>query len=74
MMFVTPDPDTNVIIRRETSEPDCSVCVDKAPKKICNPRHLTLRGAVNTSVDFTCSHPQDYFTVEINSEIGTKLQ
>ncbi|XP_075995254.1 CUB domain-containing protein 1 [Genypterus blacodes] len=69
IMFVTPDPDTNIMIDRDAVEPDCSVCVDKAQKKICNPRHVTLRDALNTSVDFTCAQPQDYYKVEINREI-----
>ncbi|KAM4630925.1 CUB domain-containing protein 1 [Polymixia lowei] len=68
-MAVTPDPNTIVIISRDTKEPDCSVCVDEEPKQKCNPRQLTLRDVRNTSVEFTCPQPQEVFKVEINREI-----
>ncbi|XP_075961597.1 CUB domain-containing protein 1 [Anarhichas minor] len=67
MMSVMPDPDTIITIRRQTSEPDCSVCMNKEPDQICKPTYLTLNS--NTSVEFTCPQPQDVFTVEINREI-----
>lgn len=69
-MSVTPDPNTIVIISRVTKEPDCSVCVDQAPKQKCNPQTLRLAVPQNTSVEFTCPRPQDVFTVEINRKIG----
>ncbi|XP_070778267.1 CUB domain-containing protein 1 [Enoplosus armatus] len=69
MMSVTPDPDTIIIISRVTSEPDCSVCENKAPKQICNPTYLRINDPRNTSIEFTCPRPQDVFSVEINREI-----
>ncbi|XP_040909666.1 CUB domain-containing protein 1 [Toxotes jaculatrix] len=69
MMSVTPDPNTIIIISRVTSEPDCSVCVNKMSKQICNPSRQKITDPRNTSVEFTCPQPQDIFTVEINREI-----
>lgn len=68
-MAVTPDPDTIITIVRVTEEPDCNVCVDKAPNQKCNPQYLRLTDARNTSVEFTCPRPQEVFIVEINREI-----
>lgn len=72
MMSVMPDPDTIITIRRLSSEPDCSVCMNKEPNQICNRKYLTLKDPYNTTVEFTCPRPQDVFTVEINREIGMK--
>ncbi|XP_028255224.1 CUB domain-containing protein 1 [Parambassis ranga] len=69
IMSVTPDPNTILIISRVSKEPDCSVCVDQAPKQKCNPQTLKLTVPQNTSVEFTCPRPQDVFTVEINRKI-----
>uniref|UniRef100_A0A3Q2YQT0 CUB domain containing protein 1a n=1 Tax=Hippocampus comes TaxID=109280 RepID=A0A3Q2YQT0_HIPCM len=69
MLSVTPDPETIIIISRDTVEPDCSVCVDKPPKQTCDPKIRILRESRNTSVEFTCPHPEEVFTVEINREI-----
>ncbi|XP_035039349.2 CUB domain-containing protein 1 [Hippoglossus stenolepis] len=69
IMSVTPDPKTIILITRVSDEPDCSVCVDKAPEQKCNPRHLRIVDPRNTSVEFTCPRPQDVFRVEINREI-----
>lgn len=69
MMSVMPDPDTIITIRRLSSEPDCSVCMNKEPNQICNRKYLTLKDPYNTTVEFTCPRPQDVFTVEINREI-----
>ncbi|XP_077405296.1 CUB domain-containing protein 1 [Vanacampus margaritifer] len=69
MLAVTPDPETIITISRDTVEPDCSVCVGKLPTQTCNPKFLILRESRNTSLDFTCPHPEEIFTVEINREI-----
>lgn len=69
MMSVTPDPDTIISITRMTDEPDCSVCKNEGPNRICNLQQLILRDPTNTSVEFTCPRPQDVFNVEINREI-----
>ncbi|XP_039977595.1 CUB domain-containing protein 1 [Xiphias gladius] len=69
MMSVTPDPNTIININRVTNEPDCSVCVNKSSKQICNQRQLRITDPRNTSVEFTCPRPQDIFSVEINREI-----
>lgn len=72
-MSVTPDPNTIIIVSRTTNEPDCSVCIKKDPKPVCNPRFLRINQPRNTSVEFTCPQPQDIFIVEINREIGIKI-
>ncbi|XP_061615885.1 CUB domain-containing protein 1 isoform X2 [Phyllopteryx taeniolatus] len=69
MLSVTPDPETLIIISRDTVEPDCSVCVDNVPRQTCDPRSLILGESRNTSVEFTCPHPEEVFSVEINREI-----
>ncbi|XP_029134369.1 CUB domain-containing protein 1 [Labrus bergylta] len=69
MMSVMPDPNTTVIIRKMSDEPECSVCEKKEPSSICNPRKLTLSVPRTTSVEFTCPQPEDVFSVEINREI-----
>lgn len=73
-MSVTPDPNTIITISRVTEEPDCSVCVNQESKQNCNPTYLTLKDPTNTSVEFTCPRPQDVFVVEINRDIGMKVQ
>ncbi|XP_034402003.1 CUB domain-containing protein 1 [Cyclopterus lumpus] len=72
MMSVMPDPNTIITISRVTSEPDCSVCVNKEPKQKCEPSRLTLEDPSNTTVEFTCPQPQDVFIVEINRDIECK--
>uniref|UniRef100_UPI003AAE4447 CUB domain-containing protein 1 n=1 Tax=Centroberyx gerrardi TaxID=166262 RepID=UPI003AAE4447 len=69
MMSVIPDPDTRVIISRQTGEPDCSVCAGEEPNQKCDQKYLRLTDARNTSVEFGCPQPQDFFSVEINREI-----
>ncbi|KAF3834018.1 hypothetical protein F7725_025222 [Dissostichus mawsoni] len=69
MMSVVPDPNTIITISRVTTEPDCSVCVNKGPKQKCESSVLALRDPGDTTVEFTCPQPQDFFTVEINREI-----
>ncbi|XP_077362600.1 CUB domain-containing protein 1 isoform X2 [Festucalex cinctus] len=68
-LSVTPDPETIITISRDTVEPDCSVCVGKLPTQTCDPKFVILRESLNTSLDFTCPHPEEVFTVEINREI-----
>ncbi|XP_077600136.1 CUB domain-containing protein 1 [Stigmatopora nigra] len=69
MLSVTPDPDTIIILSRDTVEPDCSVCLGQPPEQTCDPKSLTLRESRNTSIEFTCPQPEDVFKVEINREI-----
>ncbi|XP_034017126.1 CUB domain-containing protein 1 [Thalassophryne amazonica] len=69
MIAVTPDLDTTISIIKRINEPDCTVCIDKGPSQKCNPRHLILTDARNTSVDFSCPQPQEVFSVEINKKI-----
>ncbi|KAM9838797.1 CUB domain-containing protein 1 isoform 2-T2 [Aulostomus maculatus] len=68
-MYVTPDPNTRFIFKRQTSEPDCSVCWDQPPDQKCDPEYLTVQELRNISVEFSCSRPQDVFSVEINKEV-----
>lgn len=72
-MWVSPNPDTIIRIRRVGQEPDCSVCESKDSGQVCDPNHLTLKEATNASVEFTCPQPQEVFAVEINREIGTTI-
>lgn len=72
-MSVSPNPNTIIKINRADEEADCSVCEQQGSSQLCNPKHLTLEGSTNTSVEFTCPQPQDAFTVEINREIGTLI-
>ncbi|XP_061598151.1 CUB domain-containing protein 1 [Cololabis saira] len=69
MMSVTPDPNTIIIVKRASSEPDCSVCVGEGAAKKCNTQVLRLTAPQDTSVEFTCPEPQTVFSVEINREI-----
>ncbi|XP_037330983.2 CUB domain-containing protein 1 isoform X1 [Pungitius pungitius] len=69
MMSVMPDPNTIITISRVSSEPDCSVCLNKGPNQMCKPTQLTLKDPYNTTVEFTCPQPQHVFAVEINREI-----
>ncbi|XP_053302036.1 CUB domain-containing protein 1 [Pleuronectes platessa] len=69
MVSVTPDPKTLIIISRVSDEPDCSVCVGKAPEQKCYPKEMRITEPRNTSVEFTCPQPQEVFRVEINREI-----
>lgn len=70
---VGPNPNTIIKISRADGEPDCRVCVHKGSSLPCYPKHLTLDGATNVSVEFTCPQPQDVFTVEVNRKIGVLI-
>lgn len=72
-MYVTSDPNTNLIITKEVKESDCQICVMEASKKTCTPQ-IRLKNPRNASVEFTCLHPQNVFTVEINRGIGMKIK
>ncbi|XP_030203330.1 CUB domain-containing protein 1 [Gadus morhua] len=63
--LVTPDPNTDIILKREGEEPDCEVCV--GPK--CDPSYLNQRYAGNFSVVFGCPGPQDLYEAQIIQEI-----
>ncbi|XP_030644292.1 CUB domain-containing protein 1 [Chanos chanos] len=65
---VAPDPNTIVIISRSPEGPECNVCKGEASTGPCN-TELTLREPANTNVTFTCSNPEDYYTVEVNREL-----
>lgn len=71
-MSVTPDPNTIIIITNATAEPDCRMCVTVDSKQQCSARYLALKDT--SSLEFTCPQPQDVFSVEINREIGLRLQ
>lgn len=72
MMSVTPDPNTIIIISNATAEPDCSVCVTVESEQHCSSSYLKFKDI--SSLEFTCPQPQDVFNVEINREIGMRLQ
>ncbi|XP_014905498.1 CUB domain-containing protein 1 isoform X1 [Poecilia latipinna] len=69
-MYVTSDPNTNLIITKVDKEADCQICVTEASKQTCKPQMYRLKNLRNASVDFTCPQPQKVFTVEINKDIG----
>ena len=66
---MTPDPNTDIILKREGEEPDCEVCV--GPK--CDPSYLNQRYAGNFSVVFGCPGPQELYEAQIIQEIGTNF-
>uniref|UniRef100_A0A3B3VEF5 CUB domain containing protein 1a n=1 Tax=Poecilia latipinna TaxID=48699 RepID=A0A3B3VEF5_9TELE len=68
-MYVTSDPNTNLIITKVDKEADCQICVTEASKQTCKPQMYRLKNLRNASVDFTCPQPQKVFTVEINKDI-----
>uniref|UniRef100_A0A8B9JA36 CUB domain containing protein 1a n=1 Tax=Astyanax mexicanus TaxID=7994 RepID=A0A8B9JA36_ASTMX len=60
---VVPDPNTSVTIKKSPQGPDCTVCVGEGTSRTCGSTQ-TLSDA-QTTVEFSCSRPQDAFTVEI---------
>ncbi|XP_005796555.2 CUB domain-containing protein 1 [Xiphophorus maculatus] len=66
-MYVTSDPNTNLIITKEVKESDCQSCVMEASQKNCK-SPTRLKNPRNASVEFTCLHPQNVFAVEINRD------
>ncbi|KAL6457339.1 hypothetical protein MHYP_G00343020 [Metynnis hypsauchen] len=65
---VTPEPNTRVIISRKQASSDCTVCVGEGPSQTCAPEQ-TLSESLITTVDFSCSKPQDVFSVEVNRDL-----
>lgn len=68
MLAVSTDPDTKITIRRDPLGPDCDVCVVEDSKQRCSHKQV-LRDPRNVSVEFSCSTPQDYFTVEVIRDV-----
>ncbi|KAK7898514.1 hypothetical protein WMY93_019367 [Mugilogobius chulae] len=68
MLAITTDSDTKVTIKRDPPGPDCDVCVTQDSKQTCSHKQV-LRDPKNVSVEFSCSSPQDLFTVEIIRDI-----
>uniref|UniRef100_A0A3B1IN57 CUB domain containing protein 1a n=1 Tax=Astyanax mexicanus TaxID=7994 RepID=A0A3B1IN57_ASTMX len=62
-MTVVPDPNTSITIKKSPQGPDCTVCVGEGTSRTCGSTQ-TLSDA-QTTVEFSCSRPQDAFTVEI---------
>ncbi|KAF5908055.1 CUB domain-containing protein 1-like, partial [Clarias magur] len=62
---VTTDSNTKLTISRQVETVNCSVCVGQGSSRVCNTQHIIGKDE-NTQVDFTCSKPQDIFTVQIN--------
>ncbi|TTP27308.1 CUB domain-containing protein 1 [Bagarius yarrelli] len=69
---VTSDQYTKIIISRLTEGPNCSVCVGEGSSQTCGTRQVVTESQT-TLVNFTCSKPQDVFTVEINRDFGSAL-
>lgn len=62
-MTVVPDPNTSVTIKKTPQGPDCTVCVGEGTSRTCGSTQ-TLSDT-QTTVEFSCSRPQDAFTVEV---------
>lgn len=60
---------TKVIISRPSEGPNCSVCVGEDSSQACGAKQVIVVSQ-STQVNFTCSRPQDIFTIEINREFG----
>ncbi|MCJ8746509.1 hypothetical protein PDJAM_G00142690 [Pangasius djambal] len=58
---------TKVIISRMPEGPNCTVCVGEGSSQACDTRRV-ISGDQTTQVNFTCSRPQDIFTIEINRD------
>uniref|UniRef100_A0A3P9M052 CUB domain containing protein 1a n=1 Tax=Oryzias latipes TaxID=8090 RepID=A0A3P9M052_ORYLA len=69
IMPVHLDQDVVVTIHRNAAEPECSVCVGKAPDQACDPQYQRLTYSPDMSVEFTCPNPQEIFKMDINREI-----
>lgn len=72
-LTVTPDRGTVVSIRNYSQTQGCMVCTGSGNSAQCN-TSLLLRNATPVSVDFSCSRPQDVFSVEIVRNIGKALR
>ncbi|KAI4884255.1 hypothetical protein NFI96_014343 [Prochilodus magdalenae] len=66
-MIVVPDPNTWVVIRKKADGPECTVCVGEGPSRTCGSEQI-LSEPQTTKVEFSCSKPQDLFTVEVNKD------
>lgn len=64
-LTITPDRGTNFIIRRVGGS-RCTVCTGKGQ---CN-ASVVLKDTGTASVDFTCTKPEEEFSVEILRNIG----
>lgn len=73
IMPVHLDQDVVVTIHRNAAEPECSVCVGKAPEQTCDPQYQRLTYSPDMSVEFTCPNPQEIFKMDINREIGEDI-
>lgn len=65
---------TKVIISRLKEGPNCSVCVGEGSSEDCNTQTITINEAQTTRVNFTCSRPQDIFTINISRNFGKRQQ
>ncbi|MBN3325912.1 CDCP1 protein, partial [Atractosteus spatula] len=64
---LTTDASTFITLSKLQSSSNCSVCTGDSPKT-CSSK-AELKRSVNATVRFTCTNPQDFFTVDINKEI-----
>ncbi|KAF4077797.1 hypothetical protein AMELA_G00211840 [Ameiurus melas] len=62
---------TKVIISRLNEGPNCSVCVGEGSSEVCG-QTITINEAQTTPVNFTCSRPQDIFTITRNVDCSKK--
>ncbi|KAJ8354306.1 hypothetical protein SKAU_G00218730 [Synaphobranchus kaupii] len=69
----SPDKGTRVTISRQRAMgSDCTVCITEGSKRQCSMETI-LSGTHKTSVEFTCPHPHQFFTVEINGRLPEPL-
>ncbi|KAK3512048.1 hypothetical protein QTP70_028651 [Hemibagrus guttatus] len=66
-LTVTTNDHTKVIISRPTEGLNCSVCVGEDSSQACGAKQV-ITASQSTQVNFTCSRPQDIFTIEINRD------
>lgn len=69
-MVVTIDSTTTVIIASETQEPTCDLCVDDGSTPTCSTTGKTLTNVQSLSLEFSCSKPQDMYSVKMKKKIG----
>lgn len=69
-MTITPDRGTNISIR-SLQVKGCQVCSGSGRQRRCDSSLLLKDASGATAVEFTCSAPQEQFSVEVTRNIGT---
>lgn len=69
-MVTTVDSSTTVVLKRDPEQADCEVCSADGPTPDCSPTEKTLSNVANLALEFSCSKPQNVYSVEIKKRIG----